>query len=91
MTVHELKRPSYDDEIATVKERLQEAQGALGYITAERSRIQKVHDALSRPGDKALRSMLEESLEMADFEIDEAEESISAWKEILERLTQRSA
>jgi hypothetical protein len=90
MTVHRFRRPDYSDELATVLERLDEAESALRLFAGQLSSVRKVY-AAARTISSGAREMLEQNIAELEGEVGLAESEVSHWKEILEDLKGRAA
>lgn len=91
MTLVPFEKPDLNEEILIAKDLVNQAVGTLGYLTLRRSHMIRVRKALGPKASPRHLGVLDDELESMNEEIDEGEEYIALWREILEALMQRSA
>ncbi len=91
MTIVAFEKPELGDEILIAKDLLNQAVSTLGYLTLRRSHMVRVRKALGPKAHPRHLSVLDDEIESINEEIDEGEEYIALWREILDALTLRSA
>jgi hypothetical protein len=91
MTLVPFERPTLHEEIQIAKDCLDVATAALEFLNVRRSDLVRVRTALGSKAKPHLLHVLNTEIESLDEEVDEAEEFISAWREIVTTLIRRTA